>query len=70
MTLGNNIATAATLTSLRAAETLAVIERRLALLRSLGENTRNTASWRDARDEMAQFNRAVGMRTWHLRRSA
>lgn len=67
MTLANNIAVAAILTSLNANASLDVITRRMTLLRSLGEDVRNTPGWRDAVEEMGQFRRVVSMRTWHLR---
>lgn len=70
MTLANNIAVAAILTGLNAARSLAIIEARLALLRSLGEDTRGTVSWRDAVAELGEFRRAVSMRTWYLRTTA
>jgi hypothetical protein len=67
MKLGNNIAVAAILTNLNAARANDIITRRIALLRSLGEDVRNTVSWRDAVAEQGQFQRAVSMQTWHLR---
>lgn len=68
--LANNLATAAILTTVNAGHGLDVIERRIACLRGLGEDQRNTASWRDAVAELAEFGRAVSCRTWHLRTAA
>lgn len=67
MTLANNIAVAATLTTLNASQANEAIARRIAYLRSCGEDVRNTPCWRDAVAEQAQFGRAVACRTWHLR---
>jgi hypothetical protein len=69
-TLANNIAVAATLTSLNADKAAGIIGRRIAYLRSLGEDARNTAAWRDAVYEQNEFSRAIGCRTWHLRCAA
>jgi hypothetical protein len=67
MTLANNISVAAILTTLNAASANATIERRMMHLRNLGEDARNTPSWRDAVAERGQFDRVVNARTWHLR---
>lgn len=67
MTFGKNIAIAAILTDLNALQASEIIVRRLAYLRSVGEDEHNTVAWRDAVAELAEFERAVSMRTWHLR---
>lgn len=66
-TLASNIASAAVLTTLNARRGIDIIERRFALLRSLGEDIRNTPGWCDAVAELGEFSRAVSCRTWHLR---
>lgn len=67
MTLGKNFAVAATLTNLNALQGLQIIERRIAYLRSCGEDQRSTVAWQDAIAELGQFERGASFKTWHLR---
>lgn len=41
-----------------------IVSRRLALLSSLGENARNTISWREACAESAELERRIAFTNW------
>lgn len=41
-----------------------IVNRRLALLESLGEDKRNTIAWREALAESAELNRRIAFSNW------
>lgn len=41
-----------------------IVNRRLALLESLGEDKRNTVAWREALAESAELNRRIAFSNW------